>query len=125
MGFAVPYGGAQNLMAQPLCRAAALVEGAARGFVFGTSAARQAVFVLRYDGEIRAYRNACPHQGTPLEIVPDAFFDAEGRLLVCRTHGAQFRPADGFCIAGPCAGRSLTPAPVRVEDGMLVLDEVD
>jgi len=110
-------------MALPLCRAAALAEGAARGFVFGSGAARRAVFVVCYGGEIRAYRNACPHQGTPLEIAPDTFFDAEGRFLVCRTHGAQFRPLDGFCVAGPCAGRSLTPAPVRVENGMLVLDE--
>ena len=110
-------------MARPLCREAAVAEGVARGFVFGSDATRQAVFVVRHAGEIRAYRNACPHQGTPLEITPDAFFDAQRRFLVCRTHGAQFRPADGFCVAGPCAGRSLTPAPVRVEDGMLVLDE--
>lgn len=112
-------------MARQLCEAAAVTEGAARGFVFGAGAARQTVFVVRHAGAIRAYRNACPHQGTPLEIVPDAFFDAGRRFLVCRTHGAQFRPADGFCVAGPCAGRSLTPAPVRVENGMLVLDETD
>ena len=112
-------------MRRPLCRADALEEGAARGFVFGAGATRQAVFVVRHAGEIRAYRNACPHQGTPLEIMPDAFFDSERRFLVCRTHGAQFRPSDGFCIAGPCAGRSLAPAPVRVEDGMLVLDKAD
>lgn len=110
-------------MTRPLCRAASLAEGTARGFVFGAGSTRQAVFVLRHAGEIRAYRNACPHRGTPLEIMPDAFFDAERRFLVCRTHGAQFRPADGFCVAGPCAGRSLTPAPVRVENGVLVLDE--
>ncbi|MGH6973168.1 MAG: Rieske (2Fe-2S) protein [Stellaceae bacterium] len=112
-------------MARPLCETAAVAEDAARGFVFNAGATRQAVFVVRHAGEIRAYRNACPHQGTPLEIVPDAFFDAERRFLVCRTHGAQFRPADGCCVAGPCAGRSLTPAPVRLENGMLVLDEVD
>ena len=112
-------------MARPLCPAASVAEGAARGFVFGAGAARQAVFVVRHEGEIRAYRNACPHQGTPLEIVPDAFFDVERRFLVCRTHGAQFRPSDGFCVAGPCAGRSLTPAPVRVEGGMLILEGLD
>jgi len=110
-------------MGLPLCRADALAEGTARGFVFGAGSARQAVLVVRHAGEIRAYRNACPHQGTPLEIVPDAFFDAERRFLVCRTHGAQFRPADGFCVAGPCAGRSLTPAAVRVENGMVMLEE--
>src|SRR5690348_9851357 len=123
MDAALPHGRAEGLMTQPLCRAASLAEGTARGFVFGAGSTRQAVFVLCHAGEIRAYRNACPHRGTPLEIMPDAFFDAERRFLVCRTHGAQFRPADGFCVAGPCAGRSLTPAPVRVENGVLVLDE--
>lgn len=112
-------------MRWPLCRMDALAEGTAQGFVFGAGLTRQAVFVLRHAGAIRAYRNACPHQGTPLELVADEFFDRERRLLICRTHGAQFRPADGFCVAGPCAGRSLTPAPVHVEDGMLVLDEAD
>jgi len=110
-------------MGQPVCRADALTEGTARGFVFGAGSCRRAVLVLRYDGAIRAYRNACPHQGTPLEVIPDEFFDRERRFLVCRTHGAQFRPADGFCVAGPCAGCSLLPAPVRLEDGLVVLDE--
>ncbi|MGH7014874.1 MAG: Rieske (2Fe-2S) protein [Stellaceae bacterium] len=64
-------------MGLPLCRADALAEGAARGFVFGAESARQAVFVLRHAGEIHAYRNACPYQGTPLEIVPNAFFDRD------------------------------------------------
>lgn len=109
-------------MARPLCQAAAVAEGAARGFVFGAGATRQAVFVVRHAGAIHAYHNACPHQGTPLEITPDAFFDAERQFLVCRTHGAQFRPADGFCVTGPCAGRGLKPAAVRVENGVLVLD---
>lgn len=112
-------------MRHPLCRVAAVAEGTVRGFVFGAGAERRAAFVLRHDGPIRAYRNACPHHGTPLELAPDAFFDHDRRFLVCRTHGARFRPADGFCVDGPCAGRSLMPAPVRVEAGMLVLDEAD
>lgn len=107
----------------PLCRAEAVAEGQARGFVFGAGSARQAVFVLRHEGAIRAYRNVCPHQGTPLEMAADEFFDRGRGLLLCRTHGALFRPSDGYCIAGPCAGRSLTPAPVRVIDGILVLDD--
>jgi naringenin degradation protein FdeD len=111
-------------MGQSLCRAGALAEGTARGFVFGAGSCRRAVLVLRHHGAIHVYRNACPHQGTPLEVMPDEFFDREGRFLVCRTHGAQFRPADGFCVAGPCAGRSLIRAPVRLENGLLILDEI-
>src|SRR5208282_5611098 len=108
-------------MARRLCRADELAEGAARGFVFGEGLARIAVFVLRHGGAIHAYVNRCPHQGTSLEILPDRFFDALGRYLICRTHGALFRPEDGFCVAGPCAGKSLTPASIRVADGTIWL----
>jgi len=52
--------------------------------------------------------------------VPDHFFDAEGRHLVCSTHGAVFRPEDGYCLAGPCAGESLEPVPVEVREGRVV-----
>jgi naringenin degradation protein FdeD len=110
-------------MALRLCRADELEEGAARGFVFGLGQDRRAVFILRHDGAIRAYVNSCPHQGTPLEIFPDRFFDALGRRLICRTHGALFRPEDGFCVAGPCAGKSLAPAAIRVADGTIWLED--
>jgi nitrite reductase/ring-hydroxylating ferredoxin subunit len=106
-------------MEQSLCRADEIAEGEAKGFVLGSGQDRIAVFVLRHEGSIRGYVNACPHQGTPLEIFPDRFFDALGRNLICRTHGALFRPEDGFCVAGPCAGKSLKPAPIRVADGKI------
>ena len=101
--------------------AASIEEGAAQEFVLGTGAQRIAVLVLRWGGALKAYVNSCPHQGTPLGVLPDEFFDIAGRHLLCRTHGAQFRPGDGYCIAGPCAGKSLVPARLRVADGELWL----
>jgi nitrite reductase/ring-hydroxylating ferredoxin subunit len=62
-------------------------------------------------GDNRNWLNACPHTGGPLApdgIVP---LSRDGQHLVCMTHGALFRLSDGLCIAGPCAGQSLTPAP--------------
>ena len=32
---------------------------------------------------------------------------------------ALFRPEDGYCVDGPCAGDSLAPAPVSLIDGMV------
>jgi nitrite reductase/ring-hydroxylating ferredoxin subunit len=110
-------------MALRLCRTDELAEGEARGFVFGAGQDRRAVFILRQGGAIRAYVNSCPHQGTSLEIFPDRFFDALGRYLICRTHGALFRPEDGFCVAGPCAGKNLTPAAIRIADGTIWLKD--
>lgn len=104
-----------------LCRADEIGEGRARGFLTGEGVVRRDVILVRRDGVLRAYVNACPHQGTPLETFPDRFLDQDG-LLVCSTHGARFRVEDGYCVSGPCAGKSLQGAPVAVEDGVIVVD---
>ena len=104
-----------------LCRAGEVPEGGGRGFRFGEGSEQVAVFVIRKNGELYAYRNSCPHTGSPLDWQPDRFFDQTGTLLLCGTHGALFRPEDGFCVAGPCTGRALTPAPIRIEDEAVLL----
>lgn len=106
-----------DALSQPLCRADAIAEGRARGFVLGAGAQRQFVFVVKTNGILRGYLNSCPHAGTPLEMVADDFFDREGRYLLCHTHGALFRPEDGVCVAGPCVGARLKPVPIQVTDG--------
>lgn len=103
-----------------LCRADEVAEGQARGFLIGEGVARRDVILVRRDGVLRAYVNACPHQGTPLETFPDRFMDQDG-LLVCSTHGARFRVEDGFCVSGPCDGKSLTAIACAVENGVVVV----
>jgi len=104
-----------------LCRAEDVAEGTGRGFRLGEGMAQVAVFVIRWRGALHAYVNSCPHVGTPLDWMPDRFFDRAGALLLCGTHGALFRPEDGVCVRGPCIGKRLQPAPVRVEDGIVFL----
>ena len=103
-----------------LCPADAIDEGHARGFVVGEGADRIDIVVVRRAGIIRAYVNTCPHQGTPLETVPDKFLNEDGSLLVCSTHGARFRAEDGVCVSGPCEGKALSPARFEVRDGALI-----
>ena len=79
------------------------------------------VFVHRESGGVRAYLNSCPHQGTPLDWVPDRFIAPDGEHFLCATHGALFRMADGACVAGPCLGAHLTAVPIRLEEGWIVL----
>ena len=81
------------------------------------------VFVHRERGGVRAYLNSCPHQGTPLDWVPDRFIAPDGEHFLCATHGALFRMADGVCVAGPCAGARLTPVPVGLESGWVILPD--
>jgi nitrite reductase/ring-hydroxylating ferredoxin subunit len=104
-----------------LCRADEIQEGGGRGFRFGSGPDLRMVLVVRRGGVLYAYENACPHMGTPLNFLADRFFDRSGEHLLCATHGALFRVADGYCLGGPCAGKSLKPAPIRIADDEIVL----
>jgi nitrite reductase/ring-hydroxylating ferredoxin subunit len=105
-----------------LCRADEVAEGQGRGFRLGQGTEQVAVFVIRSGGALRGYVNSCPHIGTPLDWLPDRFFGRDG-LLLCGTHGARFRPEDGLCVWGPCAGKSLRQAPIAVEGEEIYLVE--
>ena len=94
-----------------------LVEGG-RGVRFESGGGP--CFALRVGGRVLAYRNACPHTGGELDWNEGDFLDAEGRLIVCATHGALFEPSSGRCVSGPCRGASLEPVAVR-DDGESVV----
>lgn len=102
-----------------LCSAADIADGQAKSFDFGDGAARESIFVIRRAGRILAYRNHCPHIGSPLDWPEGQFFNADASHLLCHTHGALFRPEDGLCVRGPCRGKALTSAPIKTIDGIL------
>lgn len=107
----------------PVCRLDDIPDGGAKGLVLPDPDGRALrVIALRSGNEVTAYRNQCPHRGTPLDIRPDDFLDRDGRHIVCSTHGAIFRKEDGYCLAGPCAGDRLEPVGVRVENGIVLVD---
>jgi nitrite reductase/ring-hydroxylating ferredoxin subunit len=70
-------------------------------------------FVICFKGAIKAYRNSCPHMGSPLDWLPGQFFSEQGDQLVCHTHDARFEPASGDCLSGPCP-HGLETLPVRL-----------
>lgn len=106
-----------------ICALADLEATGAKEFEYGNP--RQFWgFVVRVPhggGDVRGYINACPHVGLPLNLTGDHFFDADGRLLLCQMHGALFRPEDGFCVSGPCAGERLKPLKIELRDGAVWL----
>lgn len=109
------------MIPQVICRAEDIPEGVARGFVLGEGSDRREIVLVRKGGALRAYVNSCPHQLTPLEIFADKFLNDDGTLLVCSTHGARFRVEDGYCVSGPCKGKSLTSIAFEVADGAIVI----
>jgi nitrite reductase/ring-hydroxylating ferredoxin subunit len=105
-----------------LCRTDDVAEGQARSIIIGEGTNRRDIVVLRKGGKFFAYVNSCPHQAMPLETFPDKFLNEDATLFVCSTHGARFRVEDGFCISGPCEGKSLVSLSLSLENGVLTID---
>jgi len=104
-----------------LCRLDELVEGQARGFD-PLHAGKDSLFALRHGGEVRVYRNSCPHLDVRLEYRKDRFLSADGSRIVCYAHGAQFLPESGLCVYGPCLGEHLSALRWHLDAGWLVLE---
>ncbi|MBA4177743.1 MAG: 2Fe-2S ferredoxin [Leptothrix sp. (in: Bacteria)] len=74
-------------------------------------------FVLRFDGQLRAYMNRCVHVPTEMDWQPGEFLDIDKRVILCSIHGAAYEPRDGRCVGGPCGRGRLTPVAVAERDG--------
>jgi nitrite reductase/ring-hydroxylating ferredoxin subunit len=76
-----------------------------------------AVVVVRLGAELRAYRNRCLHQDSPLE----GGWVRDG-VISCPLHFWRYRFDDGAHIGGR---GGLERFPVRVEDGVVVVEVPD
>lgn len=104
-----------------VCALAEIADGGARGFTIGAGDWPLRGLVVRQRERVFAYVNRCPHAGHPLNLQPHRFLSPDDAVIVCASHGALFDKTTGFCIAGPCAGRSLEPVAVMVEAGYVLL----
>ena len=112
---------AQPRPGTPLCALADLPDPGARGFMFREGDALFFGFVTRVGGVVAGWVDRCPHAAMPLAVIPDRYLTRDGDLILCASHGALFRPTDGFCVGGPCAGQALTPWPVRIEADAVIV----
>ena len=105
-----------------LCRLDELEDGQAKGFTLDEGPGGREIFVVREDGRVFGYLNACPHLGSPLNWQDDRFISDDSGLILCATHGALFEIEDGACVSGPCAGQALEAVPATVDaEGRVVL----
>lgn len=104
-------------MARPsrlICEGSALEEGGnGVRFNWAPAGGEGKGFAIRFDGEVRAFVNRCPHLGVELDWEPGQFFDDPKLYLICSTHGAVFEPDSGLCVGGPCRGARLEPITVE------------
>jgi nitrite reductase/ring-hydroxylating ferredoxin subunit len=105
-----------------LCRVEDIPDGASKGFP-APSGGFVGLLAVRQGAAIHVYVNSCPHIGTPLDWLPGRFLSADGSRIVCATHGAEFRIADGECLRGPCFGERLERVTVEIEDGTVYVPE--
>ncbi len=102
--------------------AAELEKSGALKFRFKRNGYFQEGFVIRAGKKLAAYVNRCPHAGTMLDYGDGDFFTEDKTLLMCRTHGALFIPADGSCAGGPCNGQGLTRLSAAEINGKILIE---
>ncbi len=107
---------------RPLCRLGDLPDGGAKGFG-PPSGGFTGLFAVRRGPLAFVYVNSCPHLGVPLDWAPDRFLTADGERIICATHGAEFRVADGLCLRGPCLGDRLEAVMIDIRDGVIFVPE--
>jgi nitrite reductase/ring-hydroxylating ferredoxin subunit len=98
-----------------LCQTRDIKEYQTKGFTIEIGDDSLDFFLLKQDGQIRAFLNFCPHLGIPLNWQPDEFMSMEGTHIQCSTHGALFQLEDGYCFSGPCRGESLTALNLKID----------
>lgn len=102
------------MKAEPVCRINDVPLNSACGFEVVKNGTIINIIVVNWKNKFSLYKNHCPHTGVGLEWTPNNFFNRDNTYLQCSTHGALFRPDDGLCIAGPCAGKSLEKLPITI-----------
>ncbi|MFC5441008.1 Rieske (2Fe-2S) protein [Rhodanobacter ginsenosidimutans] len=98
----------------PLCRLTDIPDGGATAVDALLADGAQSLILLRDGGQVRGYRNVCPHAGRRLDYAPGKFL-LKDDTLICAVHGASFQRQAGVCVAGPCRGDSLRAVALRVE----------
>lgn len=109
---------------EPICRVSDLQNGQSRKFQFPTRIGPEEALLIRYRNQYHAYVNRCRHLYTPLDYDDNDFFSSDGRLLVCKTHGARYQPDTGACAGGPCDGRALLRIPLEIRNAEVILGKI-
>lgn len=89
-------------------------EAVVEGRPYRLEAAEGSVVILRFGDALYAFRNACAHQGLPLD---GGLVDVESGTLSCPWHGFRFDGRSGECLTAPQA--QLEPFPLRIENGTI------
>jgi nitrite reductase/ring-hydroxylating ferredoxin subunit len=99
-----------------LCSLDDIEDGGSIALIAEINGLRTSLIIVRQEKRAFVYVNVCPHTGAPLDFEPGQFMNFDRSFIMCAMHGAIFRIEDGFCLQGPCVGKSLTPIPSEVRE---------
>jgi len=80
------------------------------------------ILLVRHGDNLFLYRNLCPHAMDTLDPLGTSVLAADGLLLHCQRHGAEFQTDTGLCVAGPCLGEKLQAIAFTLAEGVIYLD---
>ncbi len=86
----------------------------AEGKPFRMDTEKANIMIIKMGGRIQAFRNACAHQGLPLD---GGMVDNEAGTITCPWHGFRYDCMTGECLTAPHA--QLESFPLRVDDGVV------
>ncbi|WP_232476031.1 Rieske (2Fe-2S) protein [Flavisphingomonas formosensis] len=94
-------------------------DGTARVYEIELSERRFRGLIARRGERLFGFVDRCPHAAVPLtRSATDDPID--NGLIQCCWHGARFEMESGYCVSGPCQGRSLSPWPIAVKGDRIV-----
>jgi nitrite reductase/ring-hydroxylating ferredoxin subunit len=97
-------------------------SGQAFKFKFNINDRKLEGFLINEKGQYFAYINRCRHMGITLDWDTNDFYTVEKDAIICKTHGATYRPSTGECTHGPCLGKSLYSLPLLIQSDQIFLD---
>lgn len=104
-----------------MCAAGDVADGASRVVPFGEPGKSFELIVVRAGNAVFGYVNECKHMGVGLNLLDDFAVETNDEHMLCQYHYATYRFRDGYCVAGPCEGASLTAVPLTVRGDRIVI----
>ncbi len=104
-----------------LCKIDDLEELTTKQFEYSIVGESHHGFIVKWQGQLFAYENHCPHTGVELNWQENIFLSYDQKTIQCATHGAQFQFSDGLCVWGPCRGQFLTKLTLQIRSNRVYL----
>jgi nitrite reductase/ring-hydroxylating ferredoxin subunit len=98
-----------------------VADGKSRVVPFGFAGPGAELIVVRKGDDVYGYVNECRHMGISMNLLDDFAVLTNNYHIQCEYHYATYRFEDGFCVGGPCQGKSLHSVPLAVRAGRVVV----